>query len=109
MGEEKEKDVWRMFSRFLPRATWPMAVTFVGSDKDRGGTDLWGIARINSVLLICRALYVNISSIKLFPHFLMRQNLHNNTNQLKVYKSVTHRTFTVSFSHHICQFSKHFL
>ena len=40
----------------LPRAIWPMAVTFVGSDEDRGGTDLWGKARINSALLICRAL-----------------------------------------------------
>jgi len=108
MGEEKEKEVWRVFSSFLPRAIWPMATTIVGSDEDRGGIDLWGKVRINSVLLVCRALYVNLSEIKLFPHFLTRQILHNNTNQLKVYKSVTFRTLTISFNHHFYQISKHF-
>jgi len=44
-----------------------MAVTFVGSDEDTGGTDLWGKARINSALLICRALYVNLEKA-MAPH-----------------------------------------
>ena len=68
-GRGEGKRAMENVFQVLPRAIWPMAVTFVGSDEDRGGTDLWGKARINSALLICRALYVNLSSIKLSPHF----------------------------------------